>query len=286
MEKFGNKLGSKLIICAALAALVIITALLCSAFTPAVCLAYDGGDTDPGFSHGGGANPSRPPVETVVQTAYKRVLDPYAASKIELVAFYENKSLFANNVYVRISDPDSGEVAAVITPYQNSGYMPSLFFADFTGAGCDQIFFSMDSGGSGGYSYNYVYDVRGGETKVIFDGSQLPSYSAEFADGYKVEVKNYSTQKTYVADISDRGKDYLDGLYDENGELRERQYASVWYTSTTLPYYNPAMRKFQLMTFQRVTGLFNADGIGNMVNLMDYRDGSFYSYFEGLMLNG
>lgn len=284
MEKFGNKIGSKLIL-AALAALVLLASLLSAAFTTSVCLAYEGGDIDPGFSRGEASHPSRPPVETVVQTAYKRVLNPYTASKVELVAFYENKSLFANNVYIRISDPDSGDVAAVITPYQNSGYMPSMFFADFTGSECDQIFFSMDSGGSGGYSYNYIYDVRGGENKIIFDGSQLPSYSAEYKDGYKVEIKNYSNEKSYIADISSRGKDYLDGIYGENGELRERQYANVWYVSTVFPYYNPTMRKYQLMSFQRVTGLYNADVIGNMVNLLDYRDGNFYSYFEGLMLN-
>lgn len=39
----------------------------------------------------------------------------------------------------------------------NTGYNPRLFLGDFTGSGTDDILVSMDSGGSGGFGYFYIY---------------------------------------------------------------------------------------------------------------------------------
>lgn len=225
----------------------------------------------------------RPVTETVVQTEFRRVLNPEEVSRVELVAFYTDKSLFARGSEIRIYSPNAKEPVLTIVPPQNAGYEPNLYFADFTGGGYEQIFYSVQSGGSGGYAFQYLFDVSNAEIKTLYDGNGLDGFKAEYADCYKVKVYNEYAQ--YLIDISSRPADYLDELYNADGTLKAPRAADVWGVSYAFPTFNPAQERYILTIFRRITGLYNADSFGYVVDFLEYDDGAFRSYYQGVLIN-
>lgn len=82
----------------------------------------------------------------------------------------------------------------------------------------------MDSGGSGGYDYYYIYSFKKNNLKEIFNFDKYNiefKYKVDYSDLYKVEVGNDMLDKLFVLDISYKGYDYLSQYYDENGKLKK-----------------------------------------------------------------
>lgn len=128
-----------------------------------------------------------------------------------------------------------------------------------------QIYYSADSGGSGGYGYFYVYDAAPETPRALFDfeafGEEHP-YTAEYRDNYRVLVTNGS-ESGYL-DLSLRDKEYLDGLYRADGTLKEPVRAEVGGVNAAFPYYNRTQGVWQLMIWMPVTGLYQADALGGI----------------------
>jgi len=73
----------------------------------------------------------------------------------------------------------------------NAGYNPRLFLGDFTGNKVNQILISIDSGGSGGIMYHFVYSYINNVAQIIFNYKAyngLYQYTVTFKNNYKVEV--------------------------------------------------------------------------------------------------
>src|SRR3712207_6194770 len=74
----------------------------------------------------------------------------------------DEKSNFSDNIGLLIQNNSTGEVNKIALEV-DEGYNGKIFLADFTGDGVDDIFISIDSGGSAGYGYFYIYSMQTGK---------------------------------------------------------------------------------------------------------------------------
>lgn len=206
---------------------------------------------------------------------------------VQLNGVYENKGLYAQELTIRVLQKETGEEAALISPEQNAGYLPAILLADFTGDGICDIFLGMDSGGSGGFGYYYIYDLSAGDVRTIFDFGKLPMpYTAEYADSYRLTVTDGAEQLLYSLDIRLRGTDYLNGIYREDGALKEPLSADVSPVNAVFPFFVNTERRCHLLVMRRITGLYNADAFGYTMDFMRYDGEQFVSYFQCVSVYG
>jgi len=219
--------------------------------------------------------------ETVIQTRIGNVVYKDKPSKVVLYGTYrEDNSIFAENIRIEVKEFKTGKTILTLKPKENAGYMPSIILEDFTKQGTKQIFLGINSGGSGGFGYFYLYSAAKGTEKVLFsDESWNEEYFAEYQDNYKVKINNKDKTQNYIIDLSLRDNEYLSQIYDKNGILSAPKSADVSGVNTVFPYYNTAQGVFQLQVLQRITGLYNADSLGYVINQLEYKDGNFKPYY-------
>lgn len=220
--------------------------------------------------------------EKVVMSAYGYVVSDVRESEISLYATYRDKEIYAENTRIVVRDRATHELQLTITPRLNGGYMPSVLLLPFLDNGLDQIYYSADSGGSGGYGYYYIYGAAAGEESVLFDFEAYSAqhvYTADYADGYRVLVTD-GKESGYL-DISLRDPDYLNALY-RDGVLIKPVAAEVGGVNTAFPYYNRTQGIWQLNLWQKITGLYQADGLGYVSSLAEVTKDGTVPYFTTL----
>lgn len=217
----------------------------------------------------------------VLQTAFGNVISKDAVNKL-VVKGEPVSGQYYDNIIIEIYGMDD-VLINTIRPKTNSGYGANILLEDFEGSGLDQIFLGINSGGSGGFGYFYVFDASNNEIKTIFDYeefSQKNKYTGRYLDYYRAEVVKTDSDVSYIIDLSGRPKDYLDMLWGADGKLLTPKSLTISDVNTVFPYYNYTTRLFELMIFQRVTGLYNADGLGYIVTQQNYKDGGFVTFYE------
>ena len=219
--------------------------------------------------------------ETVIDTKYGVIINDKTISRVDVVGTYrEDNSQFAENIKILIKDVKTNKTVLTIKPKTNAGYGPSIIIENFTGGKLSQIFLGINSGGSGGYGYFYVFSVENKKTKTLFDYENWKyNYTANYIDGYKVKVSSEDGKQNYLIDLSLRDKEYLSQIYNSDGTLIKPVQGGVSAINTVFPYFNSTQNIFQLQVMQRITGLYNADGLGYVINQLEYKDGKFIPYF-------
>jgi hypothetical protein len=214
------------------------------------------------------------------------------------VYLYGNKigdsvSSFVDNISIVIEDGYSGETNT-ITPDFNAGYNPRLFLGDFTADNVEDIKLSIDSGGSGGYGYFYIYTCINNTPKEIFNFDQynaLYQYKVDFTDLYRVEVYNMNHDKLFVLDVSYKGDEYVSQYYDEFGMLIIPIQGDVLAVSALMPFVqNEEVNAYELLAYQRIIGPINSDTLGYIENVLSWDGEEFVStrmsaVIPGLLLN-
>lgn len=199
-------------------------------------------------------------------------------SIIDKVYLYGNKpdgdaGIFADNITVVIEDGRTNQTKT-ITPEYNAGYNARLFLGDFSKDNIDDIKISIDSGGSGGYGFYYVYSFKNNILKEIFNFDKYNKqykYRVDYGDFYKVYVSNVELDKLFILDISYKGYDYLSQYYDENGKLKKPVKGEVLALGDLVPVVNDEKNNnFDLLAFQRIIGTANADTFGYVQNLLTW----------------
>jgi hypothetical protein len=172
---------------------------------------------------------------------------------------------------------------------ENMGYNPTVFLGDFNKDGVNDIFVSIDSGGSGGYSYDYVYSFLGDVPKLMYDSgefSQELEYMVNYRDNYKVEVVCDTLKKKYIIDISDRGNDYLSEVYNPNGTLKAPLQGDVIPVGNTYPVDYQRDGIYDLNLMQRVIGRYNADTLGIVQTTLEWEGSKFTPANQTLAIFG
>lgn len=220
-----------------------------------------------------------PPSQLSVQ--YGNVLGK-GIQKVTLTAVYENKGLYAKQVTVCVRDPET-EVSLCFSPEQNAGYCPAILLADFTGDGTQEIFLGMDSGGSGGFGFYYIFSLEGGKVSTVFDSDTFSGYfEAAYADNYRVNISDSRSGGQYAIDLSSRDREYLSSIYNENGQLRRPLRADVSGVHSVLPFFVNRDNRYHLLIMHRITGLYNADVLGYTQEFLRFDSHSFATYFTAV----
>ncbi|RUT33227.1 VCBS repeat-containing protein [Paenibacillus zeisoli] len=160
----------------------------------------------------------------------------------------------------------------------NAGYQPTLFLGDFTGDSVSDVLVRIDSGGSGAITFDYVYTFTGGQPKLLFDSEQYNqqwNYTVNYLDFYRLQVNSPHSGKSFTVDISSRGKEYLDQIYNPDGTLKKPVQGFVDPLSGLYPIDLERDGTYELMALQGVSGLYHADRFGYMTNLLKWNGGSW-----------
>lgn len=201
--------------------------------------------------------------------------------KVSLYGKKENPSeIFADNITIAIEDGRTHKIYT-ITPKFNSGYNARVFLGDFTKNNIDDIKISIDSGGSGGYGFFYIYSFNGNDFEEIFnfdDYNKEYIYKVDYADFYKVDVGNVMLDKLFILDISYKGYDYLSQYYSEDGKLKKPVQGEVLALSALTPLVNDEkFNYYDLLAFQRIIGTSNSDTLGYIQNFLSWDGEKFVS---------
>lgn len=199
------------------------------------------------------------------------------ADNVYLTGIKTSDSPFIQQITLVIQDGRTGMINRVPLK-SNEGYNPTLFLGDFTGNRVKDILISINSGGSGGIMYYYIYSDIGNVPKLIFDYevfNEAYKYKVTYLDNYKVEVKNITEATVYLIDISNRDKDYLNEIYDANGRLKEPIEGFVSPLSGLYPVDFDYDGIYELLAYQRISGRYAADALGYLQTTLKWNTTKF-----------
>ena len=228
----------------------------------------------------------------------QRVLDMKAGDVngdgiIDKVFLYGNKPEspggFSDNITLVIQDGRTHRMTTV--QFQsNAGYNARLFLGDFNKDHVSDILVSIDSGGSGGYGFFYLYSFKNNHLQEMFNVEKYNSlykFNVTYEDYYKVRVDSPRLQLPFIIDISNKGKDYLSQLYFENGKLKKPTKGEALALGALYPIVrNEKITAYDLLAYQRIIGTFNADTLGYIVNHLTWKDSQFVSSQLSLSIPG
>ncbi|MHA0855880.1 VCBS repeat-containing protein [Paenibacillus sp. CMAA1364] len=162
-----------------------------------------------------------------------------------------------------------------IQPHENAGYNPRLFVGDFTGDAIADLLLTIDSGGSGGTTFNYLYTFTKAKPQLIFSSdvyNDYWKYKVTYLDGYRLQLICINTKQVYTLDITSRGKDYLNEIYNVDGTLKAPIEGFVDPLSGLYPVDFDRDGVYELLAFQGVSGLYHADRFGYIENQLKWQD--------------
>lgn len=183
--------------------------------------------------------------------------------EIYLVGIPSSEGGFTQDITLMIKNGKTGRVTQVPLK-DNAGYSPTIFLCDFTGDGVLDIKVTIQSGGSGGFTYTYIYSFTNSQLRLLFDAEMYMAskrFNAHYADGYVVVVNDEGLDLTFRIDVSTDTA--AQDLYDANGKLKQPTEANVGPFIMAIPIVldeNTGTCDLQVLT--RVYGLFAADTLG------------------------
>ncbi|AWK51702.1 spore coat protein [Clostridium beijerinckii] len=197
---------------------------------------------------------------------------------VYLTGIKTSDSPFTQNITLIIQDGRTGRFISIPLS-DNLGYNPKLFLGEFTGDGIDDIFISINSGGSGAIMYHYIYSFKNNTPQLLFDFNSYNeeyNYEVTYKDNYKVEVISKKNYKNYIIDIStSRDDEYLHEIYYENGKLKSPISGFVNPLSGLYPVDFDSNNVYELLAYQKIAGIYNADSLGYVLNTLKWKDNMF-----------
>ncbi|WP_097027962.1 spore coat protein [Clostridium peptidivorans] len=197
-------------------------------------------------------------------------------------------SPFIQNITLIIQDGMTGRFKGIPLS-DNAGYNPTLFLGDFTGDGVDDILIGINTGGSGGIMYYYIYSFIDNVAKLLFDFNvynEEYNYEVTYKDNYKVEFISKKNNERYIIDITYKGADYLNEIYDKNGILKQPISGFVNPLSGLYPVDFDANGTYELLAYQRIAGRYNADSLGYVLNTLKWKDNRFVLDYQYVAIFG
>lgn len=194
-----------------------------------------------------------------------------------LTGIKTSDSPFVQNITLTIQDGRTGLFTNIPLP-ENTGYNPTIFLGDFTGNGVDDIFITINSGGSGAIMYHYIYSFLNNRARLLFDVNvynEKYQYKVTYKDYYKVEVVSLINNEKYIIDISTRDSEYLNEIYDRNGKLKSPISGFVNPLSGLYPVDFDFDKKYELLAYQKIAGRYNADSLGYVLNTLGFINNEF-----------
>lgn len=175
------------------------------------------------------------------------------------------EEIYADNISIVIQDGKTNSSMQI--PLANAGgYGAQLYLGPFTSKQQLDILVSIDSGGSGGYIFAFLYTIRNNSAVLLLDSDSFNNssvYDAVFKNNFKVEITSSSSDIRFLIDISSNRKLYIDnGIYNANGKLLEPTVGGVLALGGLFPLVNDYDGLYQLLAYQRIIGINNGNNLG------------------------
>lgn len=160
-------------------------------------------------------------------------------------------------------------------PLKNAGgYNSSLFLGPFTSKQKLDILVSVDTGGSGGYIFAFLYTLMNNRPIELFNANSFENYSmyeAQFRDNFKVEISGKNNNALFIIDVSSRRDLYINaGIYDKSGKLIKETKGGVLGLGALFPLVSNYNGLYQLLAYQRIIGIYNADNLGAVQTYLEW----------------
>ena len=197
------------------------------------------------------------------------------------------EDIFIRNIKLVIEDGRT-QKRTVITFANNAGYNPRLFLGDFNKDNTDDILISIDSGGSGGFGFYYIYSFVGDRAQLLFDNDGYNAkikYDVIYKDGCKVQVYNYQFKKVYIIDVRAKQKEIYSDIYDKNCSLLKPTSGFVPGLNNLYPLAGKTQDSYNLLAIERVIGLYGADTLGYLETILEWDGVRFIQRAETLKIN-
>ena len=156
------------------------------------------------------------------------------------------------------------------------GYNPQVALLDFNGAG-NEIYVTIDSGGSGGYQFFYIFEYYRCELKVLMSdeifNAKYDKYTGRYLDYFRAQVSNNGD--VWRIDLSCKGEDYLSQIYYADGKLIAPKEIFISGANYTFPQYDQNLERYTLVVYQEIWGLYHADNLGYMETTMKFDNGKY-----------
>ena len=176
-----------------------------------------------------------------------------------------------------IQNGATGQITAIALP-EDAAYAPSIALVSLTGKDKRVILLSLPTGGSGGITNYIIYTCDDRAFRQIFSSDDYNAaypYQIQYLDGYAVKAASQLNRQEYFIDLTGKGSDYLNQLYNADGSLREPMEGFVNPLSGLYPIDVDGDGPSSLLAWQRIAGLYNADSLGYFLNTLDWQGGTF-----------
>lgn len=186
-------------------------------------------------------------------------------------------SPFVQNITLVIQDGRTGRFTNIPLK-ENSGYNPTLFLGKFTENSLNDILIGINTGGSGGIMYYYIYSFINNTPRLLFDFDVYDEeykYNVTYKDNYKVEVVSEKNNKKYIIDISNKETDYLNEIYYKDGRLKSPISGFVNPLSGLYPVDFDSNGVYELLAYEKIAGRYNADSLGYVLNTLKWENNRF-----------
>nr|WP_263325194.1 hypothetical protein [Neobacillus sp. Marseille-Q6967] len=171
----------------------------------------------------------------------------------------------------------------------NIGYYPTLFLCDFTGNKVKDILVVIDTGGSSGSIYAYIFSTINNQLRQIFNSdafNETYKFNVTYDNQYKANVVSLNLKKKYILDLTYKGKDYLAEIYTAEGILKAPVNGWVNPLSGLYPVDFNRDGTYELEAYQRIAGRYNADGLGFVQTVLKWNSQMFNADRQNVVIFG
>lgn len=166
------------------------------------------------------------------------------------------------------------------------GYSPYIGVFDF-GAENKLLFFSSQTGGSGGYGNYMIYNLKTDSYQLLYDkasDSQTNTFKAAFQPNGFMTLTNNATQYELTVDVKYMDKTFYDKIFAPDGSLTgEQPYVND--ISFVAPELNSASGIWRLVTFRSVASVAEVNRLGYIVQTLDFNNNAFTPTFTSFSIS-
>ena len=181
------------------------------------------------------------------------------------------------NVGLEIVDGNSKK-ATYVPLALNEGYEPQILLGSMTDRSRVDVLIAMDTGSSGAIGLYTVVGYIGGTYRTLFNSEQFARemrYTVKYLDQYAVRAQSENTGMNYYIDLAGKDAAELEQIYREDGILRQPQEGFVDPVSLLYPADVNRDGLLELVAWQRISGLYHADGLGDFINTLAWNGRTF-----------
>lgn len=222
-----------------------------------------------------------PEKRKTIKTVWAKIGDNADACKVTLSGIpYSRDSAFYRDIKIVFDT----QKETVYSPPVDYGYGADIESFNFTSDNRQQIFYSASSGGSGGFGYYYVLDIKDGKVTIKFDYAEFVNeYTATYADNYVAKIYKSGRE---VVDFKIAVDQTSQKFWNAEEKYIGNDCPLVSDLNYVEPTYNYLDKRYRLNLWQKVTLFCQADVAGYIITVKDLDESKPYSRdtFKGIYI--